>query len=129
VLPQVAELLEHRANADQAVLQVLTWHGLAVDRSTAVLVRKAICSPFRPLGKPIPGAHRLLLAIRRLGKRCVLVSNVSVRDAELYALDLSALGWDELVDNCVTSIDAGCRDVTDQAGRARWLGRIGENFL
>jgi FMN phosphatase YigB (HAD superfamily) len=109
VLPQLLERLEHRADADQAVFEVLTAHALAVDKETAVSVRKAICSPFRPLGEPVPGAHELLVAIRRLGKRCVLVSNVSVRDAELYAIDLSALGWGELVDDCITSIDAGCR--------------------
>jgi FMN phosphatase YigB (HAD superfamily) len=62
VLPQLAELLEHRADADKAVLDVLTAHGLAVDKATPVLVRKAICSPFRRLGEPVPGAHELLLA-------------------------------------------------------------------
>jgi putative hydrolase of the HAD superfamily len=109
VVPELIETLSVRHDADRAVLEVLTARGLELDEEKAVSVRKAICSPFSPRGEPVLGAHELLLAIRRLDKRCVLVSNVSVRDAELYARDLSALGWAELVDACITSIDTGCR--------------------
>jgi FMN phosphatase YigB (HAD superfamily) len=116
VLPDAAGLvaplideLKHRDDADRAVFDVLTAHGLELDEATAASVRKALCSPFSPLGQPVPGAEELLFGIHRLGKRCVLVSNVSMRDAELYARDLAVLGWTALVDACITSIDAGCR--------------------
>jgi HAD superfamily hydrolase (TIGR01509 family) len=108
-VPELMEALSVRDDADRAVLELLTTRGLELDEELAASVRKAICAPFSPLGEPLPGAHELLSTIRRLGKRCVVVSNVSVRDAELYAKDFTALGWADLIDACVTSLDTGCR--------------------
>jgi FMN phosphatase YigB (HAD superfamily) len=109
VVPHLIEALDARDDADRAVFEVLTAQGLELDEENAVLVRKAICAPFSPLGVPLPGAQELLLTIRRLGKRCVVVSNVSVRDAGQYLTDFSDLGWAELVDAWITSLDSGCR--------------------
>lgn len=109
LFPRLADAVAGRVDADRAVLETLVDTGLSSDLGTAVEVRRAMCAPFHPLGTPVRGAFDLLEAVRRLEKRCVLVSNVSVRDAELYADDLAALGWLGHVDGCITSIDVRCR--------------------
>ncbi len=109
IISDALGVLSVRSDADQAVHEILTARGFDVDGLTAALVRKAMCAPLDPYAAPVPGAEDLLRAIRRLGKRCVIVSNVTVRDAELYGHDFRGLGWDRYIDACVTSIEAGCR--------------------
>jgi FMN phosphatase YigB (HAD superfamily) len=56
---------------------------------------------------PFPIAGELLRGIKRLGAHCVIVSNTTYRDAEMYHRDFEELGWSEWIDECVTSIDVG----------------------
>jgi hypothetical protein len=69
VVPGASAVLPSSLNY-QSIALTLTRRCLTCSRRTVwrstrrrrVLVRKTICSPFRPLGEPVPGAHELLLA-------------------------------------------------------------------
>jgi FMN phosphatase YigB (HAD superfamily) len=72
-------------------------------------VRRALCAPAVPGVRLFPGAAELLAALRGLGLRCVIVSNVQVRGALEYWRDFTDLGIGHLVDAVVTSLDVGFR--------------------
>jgi putative hydrolase of the HAD superfamily len=74
-----------------------------------VAIRRALCQPARAGVQLFPGAVQLLADIRRLGVRCVIVSNVQVRGAAEYWRDFADLGVAECIDKIVTSLDVGFR--------------------
>jgi HAD superfamily hydrolase (TIGR01509 family) len=80
--------------------------GANVTEVDIVAVRRALCAPAVQL---FPGASELLAGLRRLGLRCVIVSNVQVRGASEYWRDFTELGVAHLVDAVVTSLDVGFR--------------------
>jgi putative hydrolase of the HAD superfamily len=75
----------------------------------AVTVRRALCQPAVPGVQLFPGAVELLEAIRALGLRCVVLSNVQVRGAAEYWRDFTDLGVAGYIDTVVTSLDVGFR--------------------
>jgi FMN phosphatase YigB (HAD superfamily) len=98
-----AGLIEHDLAAMiDDVLRTL-GHGGALDPAS---VRAAMCLPAIEHTRLLPGAHELLACIRSLGLRCVLVTNVTWRDAAAQARDFGLAGT---VDAIVTSLDAGAR--------------------
>jgi HAD superfamily hydrolase (TIGR01509 family) len=74
-----------------------------------VAIRRALCAPAVPGMRLFPGATELLTALRGLGLRCVVVSNVQVRGALEYWRDFTDLGVAHLLDAVVTSLDIGFR--------------------
>ncbi len=72
-------------------------------------VRRALCVPAVPGVRLFPGAAELLGGLRRLGLRCVIVSNVQVRGALEYWRDFTDLGVAHLIDAVVTSLEVGFR--------------------
>lgn len=75
----------------------------------AVAVRRALCAPAWPYVSLFPGAVAFLKGVRRLGIRCVALSNVEVRGAAEYHRDFADLGVGHLIDAVVTSLDVGYR--------------------
>lgn len=90
-----------------AALRTLGVH--AAEELDVAAVRRALCAPAVPGVRLFPGAAELLAATRRLGLRCVVVSNVQVRGALEYRRDFIDLGIAHLVDAVVTSLDVGFR--------------------
>ena len=74
-----------------------------------VAVRRALCAPASPAISPFPHARDLLEAVRDLGLRCVVLSNVQVRGAAEYWRDFADLGLADLIDGVVTSLEVGYR--------------------
>jgi FMN phosphatase YigB (HAD superfamily) len=83
--------------------------GLDIDRTMATALRRAVCLPARDLVALFPGFTDLFAAIRRLGLRCALVTDVAVRDAELTRQDFRDFGVADVVDAIITSHDVGYR--------------------
>ena len=96
-------------DATQAVAEGLKTHGFPADTVTVRGVRKALCVHLGASVTTAPGAADLLAGIKRAGLDCVIVSNTTFRDADVYARDFEALSWAPWIDGCVTSVDAGCR--------------------
>jgi FMN phosphatase YigB (HAD superfamily) len=101
-------LTDQRRHAVDHVRRVLVDHGLPSDEATVARVRRALCEPLRFLVPAFDGAGELLAGVRELGMRCVILSNTTFRDAEVYRSDFCTLGWDKWIDGCTTSVDAGC---------------------
>jgi putative hydrolase of the HAD superfamily len=83
-----------------------------VDAETTVdpaALRRALCRPASPGAGLFSGAAELLATIRRLGLRCVILSNVQVRSAADYWRDFTDLGYAHHIDSIVTSHDVGFR--------------------
>jgi putative hydrolase of the HAD superfamily len=87
-------------------LRTLGANSLELD---VLAVRRALCAPAVPGARLFPGAAELLAGSRKLGLRCVIVSNVQVRGALEYWRDFADLGVAHLVDAVVTSLDVGFR--------------------
>jgi len=111
----LAMLRERRQQEDGSLMQdthgliarALREFGLEPTGPDTVAVRRALCVPAVPGVRPFPGAAELLAGLRRLGLRCVIVSNVQVRAATEYWRDFADLGVAGLVDAVVTSLDVG----------------------
>jgi FMN phosphatase YigB (HAD superfamily) len=93
---------------DEVIAEALTGYGYSPDGVTVRRVRQALSVPLAGALSPFPHAGELLAGIKRLGLRCVILSNTTFRDAEMYGRDFEALGWAAWVDDCITSVDAGC---------------------
>jgi FMN phosphatase YigB (HAD superfamily) len=87
----------------------LRTFGVDMAELDVVAVRRALCAPAVPGVHLFPGTAELLAGVRRLGVRCVIVSNVQVRGALEYWGDFADLGVAHLVDAIVTSLDVGFR--------------------
>jgi FMN phosphatase YigB (HAD superfamily) len=72
-------------------------------------IRRALCAPAAPGVALFPGAREFLEAIRGLGLRCIVVSNVQVRGVAEYWRDFNDLDVAHLIDAIVTSLDVGFR--------------------
>lgn len=96
-------------DSDRIVGDAAAALGLTVARDQRVALRRAICLPASGSVTLLPGAHDLLATIKRLGLRCVLVTNVAVRDRELSRQDFTDLGVSAHIDEIVTSHDVGFR--------------------
>ena len=70
-------------------------------------IRRAMAIPIHDRFQPLPGAKGLLETIHELGMRTFVTSNTYWRDADSYRDDFRALGFADLIDGIVTSIDAG----------------------
>jgi HAD superfamily hydrolase (TIGR01509 family) len=83
------------------------------DRPSAVrdaaAIRKALCLPARDRAALFPGAEALLQSIKRLGLRCVVLSNAITRDAEIYLDDFEKLGVAGYIDDVISFVDVGYR--------------------
>lgn len=88
------------------VARALIDRGLPADVGTVRRVRQAMCENLSMVPS-LPGAGALLAGIRRLGLRCVIVSNTTFHDAQTYTAGFKSLGWDRWIDGCVTSFDVG----------------------
>ena len=98
----------NRRRAVELIGAALEAQGWPCDDRTVRAVRRALCLELGAALTPFDGAGSLLAGLKADGMRCVILSNTTFRDAEVYGRDFSALGWDAWLDGCVTSIDAGC---------------------
>jgi FMN phosphatase YigB (HAD superfamily) len=71
--------------ADTLISRVLATHGFDSDTATAKRVRYALCLELHGLLTPFEHADYLLQGIKNLDLQCVILSNTTLRDAELYA--------------------------------------------
>lgn len=99
---------ERRREADAIIGRALGRRGLASDEAGVRRVRQALCVHLGRVISPFDGSDDLLAGIKQLGLACVILSNTTFRDAEMYERDFAALGWDRWIDGCVTSVDVGC---------------------
>jgi FMN phosphatase YigB (HAD superfamily) len=93
--------------ADVVIRRVLDGHRLDASPATIRRLRQALCLNLGELVTPFAYADALLSGIRALGLRCIILSNTTFRDAEVYARDFAALHWTDWIDACVTSVDVG----------------------
>jgi len=94
--------------ADGVIAAVLAAHDFDNGASAVRKARDALCVPLSGNLSPFDYAGELLFAIKRQGLACVIVSNTTFRDAEMYRLDFDTFGWGGSIDGCITSVDAGC---------------------
>jgi FMN phosphatase YigB (HAD superfamily) len=97
-----------RRAAERLVKTGLARHRLPVDSATVRAARQALCTNLGRSVTPFAGAGELLAGIKSAGLTCVILSNTTFRDAEMYGRDFAALGWDGFIDGCITSVDVGC---------------------
>lgn len=93
--------------AEKLIAGCLERAGLRVDDETIRRLRRAMAIPISDQMKLLPGAGELLAELRGLGIRTVIASNTYWRDADSYWDDFAVLGVAALVDDIVTSVDAG----------------------
>jgi len=93
--------------ADELVTACLTRQGLPADAQTISRIRRAMAIPIHDRFQPLPGAGDLLRTIHELGLRTVIASNTYWRDADSYWDDFRTLGMADMIDQIVTSVDAG----------------------
>jgi FMN phosphatase YigB (HAD superfamily) len=93
--------------ADELITHCLTRQGLKADSITISRIRRAMAIPIDDRFQPLPGAADLLRTIHELGMRTVIASNTYWRDADSYWDDFRMLGMAGLIDQIVTSVDAG----------------------
>ena len=93
--------------AETLISACLERQGLPCDAATIRGIRRAMAIPIDEGFQPLPGAGELLQTIRGLGLRNVITSNTYWRDADSYWDDFRMLGMAELIDDVVTSVDAG----------------------
>lgn len=98
---------EVRRAAVDLIRQTLDEHGWPSDPDTVRSVRQGLCPNLGALITPFDGAAEFLAGIKALGLVCVVLSNTTFRDAELYGRDFATLNWDGWLNGCVTSVDAG----------------------
>jgi FMN phosphatase YigB (HAD superfamily) len=96
-----------RRAAVDLIRESLGDHGWPCDPDTVRAFRQGLCAKLGAVITPFDGAADLLAGIKELGLGCVILSNTTFRDAEIYGRDFSTLGWDRWLDGCVTSVDAG----------------------
>lgn len=96
-----------RVEADELITMCLGDHGVAIEETTVMHVRRAMAIPIDGAFQPLPGANDLLRAIKDCGLRCVIASNTYWRDAKSYWDDFESLGMAPYIDAVVTSVDAG----------------------
>lgn len=96
-----------RVEANELISMCLADHGVAIESTTVMRVRRAMAIPIDGAFQPLPGATDLLKTIRDCGLRCVIASNTYWRDARSYWDDFEALGMAPYIDAVVTSVDAG----------------------
>lgn len=92
---------------DAAIRETLIIAGFPASRDVVTCVRRALCLPIQGRLQPFDGAELLLSTIHSMGLRCVVASNTSVRDAEVYRRDFESLGLARYLDAIVTSVDVG----------------------
>jgi FMN phosphatase YigB (HAD superfamily) len=100
----VATMSEH---PDAVIARVLCDHGCADDAETIRKVRHAFCLNLGELVTPFAHAGDLLRGISDLGLACVVLSNTTFRDAEMYQRDFDVLGWSQWISAYITSVDVG----------------------
>jgi FMN phosphatase YigB (HAD superfamily) len=93
---------------DAVIAETVAGYGFSPDAVTVRRVRQTLCVPLASALSPFPHAGDFLAGIKRLGLGCVILSNTTFRDAEMYKRDFTSLGWAPWIDDCVTSVDAGC---------------------
>jgi putative hydrolase of the HAD superfamily len=93
---------------DEIIAETLAGYGFSLNEVMVRRVRQALSVPLTSALSPFPHAGDLLAGIKQLGLGCVIVSNTTFRDAEMYQRDFESLGWAAWIDGCVTSVDAGC---------------------
>lgn len=93
--------------ADELITGCLARQGLPADPATISRLRRAMAIPVDDQFQPLPGARDLLQAIRDLDLRAVITSNTYWRDADSYRDDFMRLGLGDLIDDVITSVDAG----------------------
>jgi FMN phosphatase YigB (HAD superfamily) len=93
--------------AGELIAGCLERSGLPVDAAVIGRLRRAMAIPISDQMKLLPGAAELLGELRSLGIRAIIASNTYWRDAASYWDDFSVLGVAGLIDDIVTSIDAG----------------------
>jgi FMN phosphatase YigB (HAD superfamily) len=93
---------------DDVIAETLVGFGFSPDEVMVRRVRQALSFPLAGVLSPFPHAGDLLAGIKHLGLACVILSNTTFRDAEVYKRDFEALRWAPWIDDCVTSVDAGC---------------------
>jgi HAD superfamily hydrolase (TIGR01509 family) len=93
--------------ADELITACLARQGLPLDGATVARIRRAMAIPVDDRFQALPGAKELLQTIRQLGLRTVIASNTYWRDADSYWEDFRRLGMADLIDQVVTSVDAG----------------------
>jgi len=107
-----------KASADEPVEtvigRVLASHNFGDDTALVRRVRQALCVNIGEVVSPFPHAGDLLHGIKQLGCRCIILSNTTLRDAEVYARDFRTLGWSCWIDGCITSIDIGAAKPHEQ---------------
>lgn len=92
---------------DALIGRVLASQAHDGDAASVRRVRQALCVGIGEVVAPYAGAGELLHGIHELGARCIIVSNTTFRDAEIYGHDFQALGWSRWIDDCITSVDVG----------------------
>jgi FMN phosphatase YigB (HAD superfamily) len=123
LVSSIVELVEEAAaadpgrSADALIADELSRRELSTDPVAVRAVRQALSTRLGSRAT-LPGAAELLSAIKAAHQRCVILSNTTYRDAEVYALDFADLGWSRWVDGCVTSVDVGCAKPDDRIFRA-----------
>lgn len=100
-------LVSMNNTAEELITTCLERHGLPCDASTVRGVRRAMAVPVHDRMRPLPGAGELLQMSHGLGLRNVIASNTYWRDADSYWDDFRLLGMGDLIDDVVTSVDAG----------------------
>jgi FMN phosphatase YigB (HAD superfamily) len=94
-------------SVEAVIERVLASHKLSNDASLVRRVRQALSVNLDELVPPFAHAGELLQGIKQLGSRCVILSNTTFRDAEMYARDFRTLDWSRWIDDCITSTDVG----------------------
>jgi putative hydrolase of the HAD superfamily len=82
---------------------------VGIDGIAPEAIRHAACLPAAGRWKPFPGARGLLEDLREAGFRCVVVSNGVFRNGVDYRADFEALGFDDLIDDVISSVDTRWR--------------------
>lgn len=95
-----------RENSDAPIQACAQALGLGADFPA---VRACMCMPARETTKLLPGAAALLGDAKGLGLARLVVTNAFWRDGASYCIDFADFEIDSLVDEVVTSIDAGSR--------------------
>jgi FMN phosphatase YigB (HAD superfamily) len=90
-----------------AIQDTLEHHGLPAEPDAIEAVRRAMCLPAIDYLTPFPGVAGLLQAVRAIGARCIILSNVTWQNAEDYWRNFwdTGLAWG--IDAIVTSLETG----------------------
>jgi FMN phosphatase YigB (HAD superfamily) len=93
---------------DRVIATVLSAEGFDAGTTTVRLARQALQVSLSNTLVPFDHAAKFLSGIKDLGLRCIILSNTTFMDAELYRGEFEVFGWAGWVDGYVTSVDADC---------------------